>query len=172
MLEKLLAHHCVDPDGVDDNIFRIEWADDGSAGADVKSDEVQVVRMDEDAGLEALVAALGECSVGSICGVTEGQKVADWTWPTLAATDCRIIAADFRLGRFCNTLERIVLAGHEIGTQGYAASELRDLGAAATSRLVQEIDLSGCSLNEDAIATLVASVRWTDSAIDKITVRQ
>ena len=147
--------------------------------SDVKSLNVLKNPLDDE-GLKALVAAATMGGIGSICGVAEGDTETDWAKWGLSAMDCSIIAADFGL-RHSNTLERIVLRGNDAFGRLDGHRHIGELVAAATSRLVEgrressrvtDIDLSKCGLSSDAIATLVASVPWAESAIDKITVRQ
>jgi hypothetical protein len=51
-----------------------------------------------DDGLATLAAAVQASSLGSICGLVEGQTSVDWSEQNLGPFDCKIIAADFGLG--------------------------------------------------------------------------
>eukprot|EP01047_Picozoa_sp_COSAG01_P024600 COSAG01_NODE_1524_length_10019_cov_6.258367_18_plen_122_part_00 len=63
-----------------------------------------------DEGLATLVTAVEASSIGSICGLTEGQTIVDWSELQLGPFDCKIIAADLGLRRFsAAAVKKVVL---------------------------------------------------------------
>jgi hypothetical protein len=71
-----------------------------------------------DEGLATLVTAVEASSVGSICGLSEGQTTVDWSQQGLGPFDCKIIAADFGFHRFSAVLARVSVLSNPIGADG------------------------------------------------------
>ena len=77
-----------------------------SAGAVLASVNVLKNPIGDD-GLATLAAAVQASSLGSICGLVEGQTSVDWSEQNLGPFDCKIIAADFGFRRFSAVLTHI-----------------------------------------------------------------
>eukprot|EP01047_Picozoa_sp_COSAG01_P056141 COSAG01_NODE_6332_length_3731_cov_7.563051_1_plen_1055_part_00 len=71
-----------------------------------------------DDGLATLTAAVETSSVGSICGLVEGQTSVDWSGQNFSPFDCKIIAADFNFRRFSAVLTRVSVLSNPIGADG------------------------------------------------------
>eukprot|EP01047_Picozoa_sp_COSAG01_P023359 COSAG01_NODE_1411_length_10408_cov_6.595402_3_plen_1024_part_00 len=72
----------------------------------------------DDDGLATLHAAVKASSVGSICGLVEGQTSVDWSKQNLGPSDCKIIAVDLGLGRFSAVINEVNVSQNPIGVEG------------------------------------------------------
>jgi hypothetical protein len=87
-----------------------------------------------DEGLATLVTAVEASSVGSICGLTEGQTTVDWSKQKLGPFDCKMIAADFGIRRFSAAIEKVNVSGCDVTQEG-AAQLLTTANEASRARL-------------------------------------
>eukprot|EP01048_Picozoa_sp_COSAG05_P000320 COSAG05_NODE_8_length_40675_cov_148.837539_29_plen_1881_part_00 len=71
-------------------------------------------------GLSTLLAAIKGTSVRSLCGLTEGQTVADFSGQNLGPIDCRIMAAEFSFQGFITSLTSLCCGSNPIKDEGMA----------------------------------------------------
>ena len=69
-------------------------------------------------GLSTLLAAIKGTSVRSLCGLTEGQTVADFSGQNLGPIDCRIMAAEFSFQGFIASVNKINCLANKFGEEG------------------------------------------------------
>ena len=67
-----------------------------------------------------MLTAIDGTSVRSLCGLIEGQAVADFSKQNLGPIDCKIIAAEYEFSGFIAAVEVIAIGGNPIGSEGGA----------------------------------------------------
>ena len=130
-------------------------------------------------GLSTLLAAIKGTSVRSLCGLTEGQTVADFSGQNLGPIDCRIMAAEFSFQGFITSVASISLSGNKItGTKRERREWKYDLDlsgiiafgeAAAVSKTLASIDLSDCGISSKGIAE-VARFMSAGASLTKVAI--
>ena len=65
-----------------------------------------------------MAAAVSSTTVGSICGLEEGQTEVDWSEQGLGVMDAKLIAVDLQLGRFSRALVQLNVAKNLLGHDG------------------------------------------------------
>jgi hypothetical protein len=132
-----------------------------------------------DGGLVTLVTAVEASSVGSICGLTEGQTTVDWSQQDLGPFDCKIIAADFGFRRFSAVLASLTLSGNQIsGTKYKGGKWVYDADLSGFTSLCQvlgkliEVNLSDCGLGPASMPELAKTFSDADAVVKKIVLSQ
>ena len=71
-----------------------------------------------DEGLATLLKAIEGTSVRSLCGLTEGQTIADFSGQNLGPIDCKIISAEFECRGFIAVVTSINCLANKFGDEG------------------------------------------------------
>eukprot|EP01046_Picozoa_sp_COSAG06_P031396 COSAG06_NODE_3053_length_5914_cov_126.204643_2_plen_1719_part_00 len=127
-----------------------------------------------DEGLATLLTAIEGTSVRSLCGLTEGQTVADFSGQGLGPIDCKIMKAEFDFCGFIAALNSIMLdecllTGTKIKNKGQWNEKIEQLDAdlsgftalcssVGSSRIVS-ISLRKCYLGPQALALLTDAIK-------------
>ena len=69
----------------------------------------------EDDDLTALLTAVKDSSVRTLCGLTEGQTSADFSKQNLGPIDCKMMAAEFEFSGFIAALNEVANLPHPAG---------------------------------------------------------
>ena len=134
-----------------------------------------------DDGLTTLAAAVEASSVGSICGLVEGQTSVDWSNQNFSPFDCKIIAVDFGFRRFIAVINEVNVSQNPIGVEGGKAlanvipecSSLRWIVVGKAARIpvhnaeVTSIDASGQDLGPGEVTVLAAAIS-TDAVLASV----
>ena len=121
-----------------------------------------------DEELSTLLAAVKGTSVRSLCGLTEGQTVADFSDQNLGPFDCKIMAAEFAFQGFIASLASLCVSGNLITgskneysdnsgkwTCDLDLSVLTALGEAmTTSKTLTSIDFSNCQISAKGVTVI------------------
>eukprot|EP01047_Picozoa_sp_COSAG01_P022104 COSAG01_NODE_1303_length_10815_cov_14.897938_8_plen_1330_part_00 len=135
-----------------------------------------------DEGLATLVTAVQASSVGSICGLTEGQTTIDWSKQELGPFDCKIIAADFGFRRFsaalttlrCGSNPGMVGEVHPNGrlkTPDVHIEALQELLNALKPSGVTELDISAIGIGPTGADRVADYVRDARAALAQVDIR-
>ena len=118
-----------------------------------------------DDGLTTLVAAVEASSVGSICGIVEGQTSVDWSNQNFSPFDCKIIAADFGFRRFIAVVKKIALSNNFLfGSKRFNKRTIHNVDAdqsgwsalcdALPGSPVEELDVSDIGMGGNGVTSL------------------
>jgi hypothetical protein len=122
-----------------------------------------------DDGLATLLTAIEGTSVRSLCGLTEGQTVADFSKQNLKPIDCKIIAAEFGFQGFIAAVARLSLSDNMITSSSlnYRGSEydkdpsglilLCDALPALKNPI--DLDLSNCGLSVNGVNPVIHAIQ-------------
>eukprot|EP01043_Picozoa_sp_COSAG02_P024170 COSAG02_NODE_1312_length_13319_cov_5.355371_5_plen_1065_part_00 len=135
-----------------------------------------------DDGLATLVAAVKDSSVRSICGLVEGQTVADFSKQNLRPFDCKIIAAEFGFRGFIAAVASLNCSGNDAitgkrsrdndGRAPWIYGEKPEGWIALCSSLsdssITSLNFSGCQLNSKSLAPLSDAIKLMAASVEVV----
>eukprot|EP01043_Picozoa_sp_COSAG02_P019160 COSAG02_NODE_915_length_15986_cov_16.498584_4_plen_2230_part_00 len=127
-----------------------------------------------DDGLATLVAAVKDSSVRSICGLVEGQTVADFSKQNLKPFDCKIIAAEFGFRGFIAAVARLILDKNPLTGGTWPRDVDKDITGVTSlfdtlkTSSVTELGLAECRLGPGSLGKLAEYVRDAEAAVTSV----
>eukprot|EP01043_Picozoa_sp_COSAG02_P002825 COSAG02_NODE_67_length_42609_cov_14.506681_8_plen_981_part_00 len=131
-----------------------------------------------EADLATLLTAIEGTSVRSLCGLTEGQTIADFSRQNLGPIDCKIIAAEYGFRGFIAAVAQLILDENPL-TGGTRSSHFdKDITGVVNlcdtlkTSSVTELSLAKCRLGPGSLGKLAEYVRDATAAVlTKIDIR-
>eukprot|EP01043_Picozoa_sp_COSAG02_P016994 COSAG02_NODE_760_length_17479_cov_23.555178_16_plen_1224_part_00 len=131
--------------------------------------------------LATLLTAIEGTSVRSLCGLTEGQTIADFSGQNLRPIDMKIMAAEYGFQGFIAALNSLQCANNPgmvgelwgngtLKTPDVHADVFEQLTDGLKSSQVTEVDFSSCGIGPVGLGHLSDWVREATAAIEKVNV--
>jgi hypothetical protein len=147
------------------------------AGAGIVSINCLANKFGEE-GLSTLLASIKDTSVRSLCGLIEGQTVAEFSGQNLGPIDCKIMAAEFAFQGFIAGVKVINLSGCPLTGAIYEDGEWYDIDSDMAGFValcgvlgkLHEVNLSNCGLGPSSAGELAKAVSSAEAAVNSITV--